>query len=122
VLVVEDEPMLLELCRTVLERAGMRVHAAAYPDEALRLAGEGGLRPDVLVTDVVMPGIGGPELAERLRTLLPGLPVVMVSGYPADLIEDEVRSRAGVRMLPKPFTPDELVAAVSSYFVPPPSV
>ena len=72
VLLVEDEPAILEMTRTMLERLGYTVLAAATPGEAIRLAGEHAGEIHLLMTDVVMPEMNGRDLAERLQSALPG--------------------------------------------------
>jgi PAS domain S-box-containing protein len=74
VLVVEDQAPVAEVTRRILASGGHDVRACASAEEALALVGERGLRPDVLVTDVVMPGLSGPELTAALRERLPGCP------------------------------------------------
>jgi two-component system cell cycle sensor histidine kinase/response regulator CckA len=78
VLVVEDSASLRDVVRDILERPVVAVNGG----EALLLVEETGLRPDLLITDVVMPGINGAVLADRLRKILPGLKVLFMSGYP----------------------------------------
>lgn len=109
VLVVEDLPALGRLAVTVLERAGYRAVHAMDGDAALVLVGSG-LEPDVLVTDVVMPGMSGSELAGRLLDRWPDLDVVYMSGYSAGMLRD--RLEVGVEVLAKPFAAADLVAAV----------
>ena len=85
---------------------------AADGAEALHLVRQWQGRIDLLVTDVIMPGVGGPELAERLVRRYTGLKVLYVSGYTDD---ERVRNRvseAGVPFLAKPFLPDDLVRQV----------
>jgi CheY-like chemotaxis protein len=107
VLLVEDEELVRRVTRALLERAGYSVVAVASGEEALALLAEG-VRPDVLVSDVVMTGMDGPTLADAARELVAGLPVLFVSGYPAEVLRD--RTEAAV--LTKPFTPAELAARI----------
>jgi PAS domain S-box-containing protein len=107
VLAVEDDPVVRTLLRSMLEHLGYRVLIAADAQEALALdrSLEGPL--DLLLTDVIMPGLSGRELASRLREARPGLKVLLVSGY---VPRDGQRPAAGHEFLPKPFTIDVLAA------------
>jgi len=105
VLLVEDEPMLRELGETVLQDLGYRVLTAANGAEALRLvSGHPDVRIDLLLTDVVMPEMGGKELVERLRPVSPATKVIFCSGYTEDAIFHSGRLEAGVYFLQKPYT------------------
>ncbi|MCZ7525320.1 MAG: PAS domain S-box protein [Acidimicrobiia bacterium] len=110
VLVVEDDVAVRALVRQVLERHGFRVLVAADGDEAERIARREPV--DLLVSDVVLPGRRGPELAEALRARRPGLPVVLMSGYLGEAagLPEDLASDGG--LLAKPFRPEELVARV----------
>jgi signal transduction histidine kinase/CheY-like chemotaxis protein len=108
VLLVEDEVNLRRIVATILEDAGYHVLAAADVEDAQRLARA---RPDVavLLTDVVMPGLRGPELAARIRAFCPEMRVLYMSGYAEERAEpDPVPGGAG--WLGKPFRPEELLA------------
>ena len=104
VLVVEDEHGVRLLTRRILEKAGYRVLDAPGGDqaEAVLAAHQGAV--DLLVTDVIMPGMSGPTLFERLVQQRPGLKVLYVSGYTADAIAHQGRLDPGVEFLQKPFT------------------
>jgi PAS domain S-box-containing protein len=106
VLLVEDEPEVLRVVQAFLEAWGCRVTAAPHAQAAMdALARE---RFDLLLSDVVLgPGARGTELAERARVVQPGLPVLLMSGYAAD-----VATPAGVPLLRKPFTREQLAQAV----------
>ncbi len=104
VLFVEDEPLIRELLAQMLEGLGYRVRAAAQGEEALKLVEEDGLRPDLLITDVVMPGMGGRELAERLSRKQPGLKILYTSGYTDDAIGHHGVLDQGIPFLQKPFS------------------
>jgi PAS domain S-box-containing protein len=112
VLLVEDEPGVRHLSKRILHNAGYRVMEAVNGDEAERLFAEHGASIDLVVTDVVMPGCGGPELLARLQARAPALRVLYMSGY-TDL---GAATRAGIdRGLPflqKPFTAAEFVRHV----------
>lgn len=114
VLVAEDEPAVRGLVVAGLERAGYTVLGASEGNEALALAQlhEGTI--DLLLTDVVMPGMSGRALAERLVAERPGLPVLYTSGYPAGALGSDDVSAPGSGFLQKPFTLEELTAAVAS--------
>jgi PAS domain S-box-containing protein len=112
VLLVEDEPAVLALMGTALERKGYRILKAATALEATTLWRA---HPDVrlLVTDLVLPGgVGGRELAATLCAERPDLKVLLVSGYSADLSGTEIRQEPGRHFLQKPFTPDLFVDRV----------
>ena len=112
VLVVEDDFAVLAVSRRSLERYGYRVLAAASSAEASAIAAEHGRGVDLLVSDVVMPGQNGPELAEELRRAWPGLKVLFISGYGELTQSDEREVAARGPVLAKPFQPDELARAV----------
>ena len=109
VLVAEDELMVRQSARGILERGGYKVTEAASGEEALRLAE--GAPIDLLVTDLVMPGIGGVELARRLRQHQPSLAVLFVSGYPGDNPPD-LLDLTRARYMQKPFTTQSLLDGV----------
>ena len=108
ILLVEDEPEVRALTRDVLAQLGYRVLDAADPAEARRLADQQQSAIDLLVTDVVMPQMNGPELAAQLKARSPGLRVLYVSGYTSDAVSSRGISPSDIALLQKPFTPDEL--------------
>jgi PAS domain S-box-containing protein len=111
-LLVEDEEALQLLLSTVLSRAGYRVLSAKNAPQALAIAGRGLDGIDLVVTDVIMPGMGGRELADRLRSRRPDLKVLFISGYPSDVLGGEGVPAADMAYLTKPFTADELLRKV----------
>jgi len=110
VLLVEDDPLVRSVARRTLERAGHRVLVADDGEAALELVGRHG-DIDLLVSDLVMPGIGGMELADRLERQHSELRVLFVSGYASEQPTDGSGLR-GRAFLGKPFTPRELLAAI----------
>jgi CheY-like chemotaxis protein len=111
ILVVEDSLQVRTLIHDVLEMRGYRVFEARTPREALDVANQAEAHFDLLVTDVVMPGMNGRELAEALTAQLPDLKVVFVSGYgPDELTQYGVKAGAG--FLQKPFSPKVLASKV----------
>lgn len=104
VLVVEDDGPLRLLLKRMLTRLGYRVTVAANGGEALLLMEERGLEPDLLMTDVVMPGMSGALLAERLQRFRPGLRVLYMSGYTGDTVVHHTGLEAGTPFLQKPFS------------------
>jgi PAS domain S-box-containing protein len=113
ILVVEDDPAVLAITRAVLSRNGYNVLVATDGIEALRVADANRGTISLLLTDIVMPsGIDGRELAERLHVTAPTLKVLLTSGYSPDLpgMQRDLGKVQG--FLRKPFTPDQLLAAV----------
>jgi PAS domain S-box-containing protein len=111
ILVVEDQPDLANLVRRLLEPAGYSVTVANDPRDAIMKVA-GGLHPDLLITDVVMPGMTGPEVAVSLREQRPDLPVLYMSGYTAAALGPQVRLDATSAILEKPFNRQTLLEAV----------
>ncbi len=109
VLLVEDEEIVRDLARTVLERAGYSVRAAVNGADALALCAQATTEIDLLVTDMVMPGMGGRELAERVLALRPGAGVVLMSGYTEEAPVVEIAEGVAAGFLQKPFAPGALV-------------
>jgi two-component system cell cycle sensor histidine kinase/response regulator CckA len=103
VLLVEDEDIVRHVTEEMLKLSGYEVVSAASAEDALTLLALG-TRPDVLVSDVLMTGIDGPALAARAREILPGLPVLFISGYSAEALGD----RTSETVLTKPFSAAEL--------------
>lgn len=106
VLIVDDEPAVLELLGGILERLGYEVCPASSGREALEIF-RSGPAPDLVVSDVVMPGMRGPELIETLRRDSPGIAAMLISAYGAPALLPP-----GVQFLQKPFLPRALADAV----------
>ena len=111
-LLVEDDPSVSSVAQRFLAHAGYRVLTAATPEAALALEGRFVEPIDLLVTDVVMPGMSGRQVAEELRRRRAGLPVLYVSGYTESAIAQNGIVDAGTWFLPKPFTGAALAAKV----------
>ena len=112
ILVVEDNPGVRELARTVLARQGYRVLVATRGDEAIITLDEIRRDVDLLVTDVVMPGLSGFALAAAAREMVPGLRTLFLSGYAEETLGSEARVVGPDGFLAKPFTPDALARRV----------
>ncbi len=112
ILLVEDEQTLLTIAKKMLEGLGYRVLAAGTPDEALRLAAAHAPEINLLITDVVMPGLSGRDLAKRLAAVRPDLPCIFMSGYTANIIEERGVLARDLNFLPKPFTLNQLANMV----------
>jgi PAS domain S-box-containing protein len=112
VLLVEDDGAVRALARRILERQGYRLLAAGTGEEAIQLATHHDGALDLLLTDVVMPGMSGRELAERLTAERPGLGVLFMSGYTEDDVLRRGIFETGTSFLGKPFTPDVLARRV----------
>jgi len=112
VLLVEDDPKLRVLAVRVLKKYGYEVLVAACGDEALTIASNPLTLIDAVVTDVVMPGMNGRELVEKLLESRPGLPSLLMSGYADDEILRRGVSQGDTEFLQKPFTPEQLARKV----------
>ena len=112
VLVAEDEDAVRALARQVLVREGYTVIVASDGEQALRSAERHAGRIDLLLTDVIMPGLNGPDLAEKLLAARPGTKVLFMSGHAGDALDRFGLRREKVPFLPKPFTPEILLRCV----------
>ena len=112
ILAVDDDPRVLNLLGDILTQAGYRVLLADGGWSAIQTYENTPQRVDLLLTDVIMPDLTGPVLAERLRARQPDLRVLFISGFhDADLVQRFVTSR-GFSLLAKPFTVDGLLRVV----------
>ena len=114
VLVAEDEEVTRDMVRDVLEREGFHVITAASGQEALDVILVARRPPDLLLTDVVMPGMGGLELAGRLHPARPDMKVLFMSGYPDHHLVRQGIMAAGRPFIRKPFAPGDLVSKIQS--------
>ncbi len=112
VLIVEDEDALLQTARRMLESLGYTVRAFTSPNEALRMAEKEPDRFDLLLTDVIMPGMNGPELVQRILTWRPGLVYLFMSGYTANLIAEHGVKETSANFIHKPFSRIQLAGMV----------
>lgn len=111
ILLVEDEDTVREVTRKLLEKLGYRVVTARDAEEGIEIFEGEGDSIDAVVTDVVMPGLTGIQMAGRLRELRPGLKVLFVSGY-ASRDVGESPEEPPEPFLPKPFTLNELAESL----------
>jgi two-component system, cell cycle sensor histidine kinase and response regulator CckA len=112
ILLVEDEPMILEMTTMMLERQGYTVLPAVSPSEAIRLAREHAGKIHLLMTDVVMPEMNGRDLARNLLSLYPDIKRLFMSGYTANVIAHHGVIDEGVHFIQKPFTIQDLAAKI----------
>ncbi|MEJ5330739.1 MAG: PAS domain S-box protein [Desulfobaccales bacterium] len=111
ILVVDDEPLLRKVAAKLLQKLGYQVLEAPDGESAIALFREKGAQIDLVLLDMIMPGMDGHQTLERLRALNPTIPVLMCSGYSE---EENLRLPAGVSFLPKPYPLETLSQQVSA--------
>jgi two-component system, cell cycle sensor histidine kinase and response regulator CckA len=109
ILLVDDDEAVRRFARIVLDDAGYRVLPAQDAPDALRQAQLYPERIEALVTDVMLPGVSGRDLAESISATRPGIKVLFLSGHTDEIIGDYALINKGVRFLMKPYTPARLV-------------
>jgi two-component system cell cycle sensor histidine kinase/response regulator CckA len=115
IVVVDDQPVVLEFCRTTLERAGFKVFTATNGDQALSFFEPNRSPVHLALIDIVMPGMSGIELARRLEKLGNDVRIVLMSGYSPDEIKRVVGEHAAhYRSMWKPFEPRTLVQMIKN--------
>ena len=114
ILLVEDEAVILQVGMISLQRLGYSVLVASTPDIALRAAREYDGIIHLLITDVILPGVNGPELAQQIARIKPGIACLFMSGYTADVISDRSVLDESVNFIQKPFTIPDLAAKIRS--------
>jgi CheY-like chemotaxis protein len=119
---VEDDPAVRSLSREILEMSGYLVLEAADGTEALRIGAQHPGRIELVITDVVMPHMGGRHVAERLQILRPETKILYMSGYTDDTVLRHGVAKAGAAFLQKPFTADALTRKVQEALEEPPRV
>lgn len=112
VLFVEDEGAILRIGKSVLERYGYKVLVAENPEQALIIATRGEWHVDLLVTDVVMPGMNGRELSDRIQAIFPEVKTLFISGYTSNIIQQYGLNDASFQLLRKPFSVKEFALRV----------
>ncbi|HEY6080819.1 MAG TPA: ATP-binding protein [Polyangiaceae bacterium] len=112
ILLVEDEPEVKRVCALTLSKLGYDVIVADDPDHAIKICAATERQVHAVLTDVVMPGLSGVQLVERLRPLRPNLRVLFMSGYTDRRIVDASNLNAAAAFIHKPFTPDSLGLAL----------
>ena len=112
VLIVEDQEAVLRYAKASLETYGYHVLDAANGNAAMAVAQNYSGQIDLILTDVVLPGMNGKVLAEQLTAARPDLKVLFMSGYPADVIAHRGVLDSGVSYIPKPFSPDGLASKI----------
>jgi CheY-like chemotaxis protein len=119
VLIVEDQPEVAQLVQRMIEPAGYAITVATDALMAVTQVAAGS-HPDLLITDVVMPAMTGPELASALRTHQPDLPVLYMSGYTAASLGPQLNLDANSMLIEKPFTRSALLGAIKNLCGPQP--
>jgi len=114
ILVVEDEPALRTLITKVIQKLGYVVTVVANGAEAIDIVKEQELRPDLVITDVVMPGMNGKELADLLRLHIPELKVLLMSGYTDEIIAKRGVLEPDIPFLQKPFSREQIAEKIQN--------
>lgn len=110
ILVVDDENIVLESCRLVLQTEGYEVILVSSSEAALKIIEE--IEPSLLLIDLKMPGRDGMYLMGEVKQKRPDIPILVMSGYATKETIDEVSLRGAAAFIPKPFTPDELLETI----------
>lgn len=111
VLIVEDEETVRQMAQDMLEESGYTTLVAATPEEALAISADKQRHIDLLLTDVIMPGMNGRELSRHIRLSRPGIKVLFMSGYAADILPEEGEA-AGLHCIKKPFSMRTLLQSI----------
>ena len=110
ILLAEDDDSLRAFLTRALERAGYEVRSCADGDEAMAALSDGAY--DLLLTDIVMPGVDGIEVAREAAARMPGLPIMFITGFAAVALGSGDRTPQGAKVLSKPVHLREIVAEV----------
>jgi CheY-like chemotaxis protein len=116
ILLVEDEPAILEMAKVMLERLGYTVIAVNSPQEAIRIAESHEKQLDMILTDVVMPEMNGRDLVARILQLHPKIKSLFMSGYTANVIAPHGVLDEGVQFIEKPFSRKDLAEKIREVF------
>lgn len=114
ILLVEDEPAILEMSKQMLTGLGYQVFCAKTPQDALQTAEKYSDRIDLLITDVVMPEMNGRDLADRVLVFSPNIKVIYISGYAAEFITHHGVPSHGAQLIQKPFSVKDIASAVQT--------
>jgi len=112
ILVVEDERAILHILETILTKSGYKIVAADTPEKALAHVQKNPDKFDLLITDVIMPGMNGSELVDRIRTHKKSIKFLYISGYTSDIISDMDNDGTEINLLQKPFSASDLCKRV----------
>ena len=112
ILIVDDEPVVLRLCCSILSRQGYEVSSAPSGEDAIKLCGATKKDFNLLLSDIIMPKLKGTDLAERIVKMYPGIRVLYMSGFDGREIPEYDSLRRRAKLIPKPFTPKDLLVAV----------
>ncbi len=115
VFVVEDDPVILEVLKKILGHLHQKVEAFGSPAEVIRYAESNPLDFDILISDIIMPGMNGKELYDRLKPSMPALKVVFISGYSDGIIEGIGERSADTYFIHKPFSIDDIKRALNHF-------
>jgi DNA-binding NtrC family response regulator len=113
ILLIEDETVVLESVRRTLQRRGYRVLEARNGVEAMRAYELHGEEIQLVLSDAIMPGTGGPELLAQIHVRNPGLPLVLMSGYTKDTMDTDRLREIGCWFIEKPFTHERLLGVIA---------
>ncbi len=108
ILLVEDDALARDTVSAVLRKLGYETVSVASAEEALHLLHHAAKPPELMLTDIVLPGINGRELAQKAREILPSLNIIYMSGYPRDILDVEEGPDTAIPLLMKPFTIEKL--------------
>ncbi|MCE5264292.1 MAG: transporter substrate-binding domain-containing protein [Deltaproteobacteria bacterium] len=112
ILIVEDDPTLLEMGGMMLQQLGYSVILAGTPSEAIRIAEENSSEVQLFITDVVMPEMNGRDLADRLQSIRPTMKSLFMSGYTAEVIAHQGVLEKGIKLIQKPFSLKDLAIGI----------
>jgi two-component system cell cycle sensor histidine kinase/response regulator CckA len=114
ILVVDDEPVVLNMCKLALSRAGYEVLAAAGATAALDIFRESGTKISLALLDIRMPVMNGLELAQKLTAVNPGIKILLMSGYSVNEIRQIIGPDNPYRIMWKPFTSESLLRMIQT--------
>ena len=112
ILIVEDEEAILDMTRSMLESLGYKVSTTNNPANALKIIRDNSSQIDLIMTDVVMPGMNGRELVDKIQQKISNLKILYMSGYTINLLANQTVLEEGINLIPKPFTLKDLAVKV----------
>ncbi|MBN4077339.1 response regulator [Sulfobacillus acidophilus] len=112
ILLVDDEEFLMDVSKQIIEGAGYNVLTASSGAEALKVINQNQKNIHLLITDVVMDGMSGQELAKKVLIINPSVKVIYTSGYGHEILENEKNPKENLAFLQKPFAPNDMMKKI----------